>query len=170
MASETLCDAKFLRLVRSDGWEFVQRKNVSGIVGIIAITDERKLILVEQYRPPVGKNVIEIPAGLAGDGPNSRNEDLRLAAGRELEEETGYRAQQLTLLASGTASAGLCDEIINLFRAQGLQKIHDGGGDESEDILVHEVPLERVEQWLLEQMANNKLIDLKVYSALHFAK
>jgi len=89
MANEILCDAKYLRLVRANGWEFVQRKNVSGIVGIIAVTSDRKLILVEQYRPPVGKNVIEIPAGLAGDSPTTRNEDLALAAMRELEEETG---------------------------------------------------------------------------------
>ena len=116
MPTEILCDAKYLRLIRRENWEFVQRKNVTGIVGIIAITNDKKLILVEQYRPPVGKNVIEIPAGLAGDSPASRNEDLALAAARELEEETGYRAVRMVELATGTASAGLCDEIITLFR------------------------------------------------------
>src|SRR5688572_21917414 len=125
MASEILCDAKYLCLVRADGWEFVQRKHVSGIVGIIALTDDGKLILVEQYRPPVGKNVIEIPAGLAGDSASSAREELAAAAARELEEETGYHAGRMTLLASGTASAGLCDEIITLFRAEDLKKIHD---------------------------------------------
>src|SRR6478672_13194391 len=112
MPNEILCDAKYLRLIRKQGWEFVQRKNVSGIVGIIAITNDKRLILVEQFRPPVGKYVIEIPAGLAGDTATTKNEDLRLAASRELEEETGYRAARMTLLASGTASAGLCDEVI----------------------------------------------------------
>ena len=170
MASEILCDAKYLRLVRADGWEFVQRKNISGIVGIIAVTDDRKLILVEQFRPPVGKHVIEIPAGLSGDTPNSRNEDLKLAASRELEEETGYRAGRMTQVASGTASAGLCDEIITLFRAEQLEKISNGGGDESEDITVHEIPLDKVETWLQQQIKQNKLVDLKVYSALHFAR
>ena len=102
MAKQILCDAKYLRLLRSDGWEFVQRKNFSGIVGIIALTNDGKLILVEQYRPPVGENVIEIPAGLAGDSATSRNEDLWFAASRELEEEIGYRAKRMTLLASGT--------------------------------------------------------------------
>jgi len=170
MAGEILCDAKYLRLIRNDGWEFVQRKNVSGIVGIIAITSDRKLILVEQYRVPVGKNVIEIPAGLAGDSPTSKNEDLLLAASRELEEETGYRASRMTHLATGTASAGLCDEVITLFRAEDLQKIHPGGGDDSEDITVHEIPLDQVENWLRDQIKNNKLVDLKIYSALHFAR
>ncbi|HEV8293678.1 MAG TPA: NUDIX hydrolase [Tepidisphaeraceae bacterium] len=170
MPSEILCDAKYLRLIRANGWEFVQRKNVTGIVGIIALTHDRKLILVEQFRPPVGKNVIEIPAGLAGDTPSARDENLALAASRELEEETGYRAARMTLLASGTASAGLCDEIITLFRAEDLEKVHDGGGDASEEITVHEIPVDQVEHWLNAQLAQNKLVDLKVYSALHFAR
>jgi len=170
MANEILCDAKYLRLVRANGWEFIQRKNVSGIVGIIAVTSDRKLILVEQYRPPVGKNVIEIPAGLAGDSPTTRNEDLALAAMRELEEETGYRASRMIELVTGTASAGLCDEIITLFRAEGLQKLSAGGGDDNEHITVHEIPLEQVENWLRDQIRNNRLVDLKVYSALYFAR
>jgi ADP-ribose pyrophosphatase len=170
MANEILCDARYLRLVRNEGWEFVQRKNVSGIVGIIAVTNDRKLVLVEQYRPPVGKNVIEIPAGLAGDSAATRNDDLAAAAVRELEEETGYRAGRMIKVASGTASAGLCDEVIMLFRAEDLQKLGDGGGDESEAITVHEIPLDRVEEWLKEQIAQNKLVDLKVYSALYFAR
>ena len=170
MANEILCDAKYLRLVRRENWEFVQRKNVSGIVGIIAVTNDRKLILVEQYRPPVGKNVIEIPAGLAGDSPMTRNEDLVLAAARELEEETGYRASRMIELATGTASAGLCDEVITLFRAQDLQKTGAGGGDDSEDITVHEIPVDQVETWLRDQIKKNKLVDLKVYSALYFVR
>jgi ADP-ribose pyrophosphatase len=170
MASEILCDGKYLRLLRDDGWEFVQRKNVSGIVGIVAVTDDGKLILVKQYRRPVGKNVIEIPAGLAGDTPSAPNEELAIAASRELEEETGYRAGKMTRVASGTASAGLCDEIITLFRAEQLRRVHQGGGDESEEITVHEIPLDEVEEWLKGQMAERKLVDLKVYSALHFAR
>ena len=170
MPTEMLFDAKYLRLIRKDGWEFVQRKNVNGIVGVIAVTNDAKLILVEQFRPPVGKNVIEIPAGLAGDTAASRNEDLAVAAARELEEETGYRAARMIQLASGTASAGLCDEIITLFRAEGLEKIAAGGGDDSEDIIVHEISLVQVEHWLGEQTAHHKLVDLKVYSALHFAR
>ena len=74
----------------------------------------------------------------------------------------------MTELASGTASAGLCDEVITLFRADGLEKITAGGGDDSEDITVHEIPVNQVEQWLKQQTAQNKLADLKVYSALYF--
>jgi len=170
MSTEIAYDGKYLRLVNQNGWEFVQRKNISGIVGIVAVTDDKKLILVEQFRRPVGKNVIEIPAGLAGDTPSARNEDLAIAAARELEEETGYRAAKITHLASGTASAGLCDEIITLFRAEHLKKVHNGGGDPSEQITVHEIPLNQVEEWLARQTQKGKLVDLKVYSALYFAR
>jgi ADP-ribose pyrophosphatase len=171
MPTEIIHDGKYLQLVNQDGWEFVQRKNISGIVGIVAVTADRKLILVEQFRRPLGKYVIEIPAGLAGDSDSSRNEDLSIAAARELEEETGYRASRMTFLASGTSSAGLCDEIITLFRAEQLSKVHNGGGDSTEQITVHEIPLADVEHWLANQQnRHNKLIDLKVYSALHFAR
>src|SRR5947207_3295875 len=142
------CDGKHVQLVARGHWEFARRKNVSGIVGIVAITDDGKMILVEQDRPPVGKRVIEIPAGLAGDVESSRTEELAEAAKRELLEETGYEAANMQRLADGTTSAGITDEVITLFRATGLKKISAGGGDESETIDVHEVPVEHVESWL----------------------
>src|SRR5215212_4275674 len=159
MSRETIHDGKFLRLIRQDNYEFIQRKNISGIVGIFAVTDDNKIILVEQFRVPVGKRVIEIPAGLAGDSAETKNEDLSLAAARELEEETGYRAGRMTRLAAGVSSAGLCDEVITLFRAEELTKVSDGGGaDPSEDIQVHEIALDQLEGWLADQLTHhNKL-------------
>src|SRR5258705_10694131 len=134
MQKHIVYDGKYLQLVKQDNWEFVQRKNISGIVGIVAVTHEKKLILVEQFRVPVGKNGIEIPAGLAGDSADSSGESLEAAAARELEEETGYRAGTMTRIASGTASAGLADEIITIFVANDLTKVHDGKLDPSEKI------------------------------------
>src|SRR4051812_22417920 len=93
---KTLCDGKHIRLVQKGKWEFVERKKVSGIVGIVAVTDDGKLILVEQFRPPVNKRVIEIPAGLAGDVAGREEESLETAARRELLEETGYEAREMT--------------------------------------------------------------------------
>ena len=166
---ETLADGKFIQLVRQGKWEYAKRKGVSGIVGIVAVTDDRKLVLVEQDRPPVGKRVIELPAGLAGDVAGSETEALADAARRELLEETGYEAQEMVQVAEGAASAGMTDEIITLFLATGLRKTGEAEGDGSEDITVHEVPLDEAARWLEARAAEGRLIDLKVYGGLYFA-
>lgn len=166
----TLYDGKYLRLVQRDDWQFVQRKNINGIVGIIALTPENRLILIEQYRVPLAASVIEIPAGLSGDEPGAPGEPLTDAARRELLEETGYHADAFEQVAQGSSSAGLTDELITLFVARGLRKIGAGGGDASEKIIVHEVPLDEVEPWLKQQTDRGAIIDLKVHAALHFAQ
>jgi ADP-ribose pyrophosphatase len=166
----TVFEGKHIRLVKQGKWEFAQRKGVSGIVAILAVTDDLKLVLVEQFRMPVGKNVIELPAGLAGDVAGSETEELATAAARELMEETGYEARDMTYLAVGVPSAGITDEVITLFRATGLRKTGEGKGDGSEQITLHEVPLAQVEQWLEQKVKEGHLIDLKVYSGLYFAR
>jgi ADP-ribose pyrophosphatase len=157
-----------LSLVRRGTWEYVTRPGVTGIVGILAVTTEGRLLLVEQYRPPVGKRVIEIPAGLAGDGADVAGEELAAAAARELEEETGYRAGRMELLASGPPSAGVSDEMIALYRAHEVKKVSAGGGDEHEDITVHEVAVGEVEGFLEEKRKQGLLVDLKVYAGMYF--
>ena len=166
----TLHKGRFISLVRTGQWEFVKRRRISGIVGIVAVTREKKLILVEQFRPPLNANVIELPAGLAGDVAGSESEDLADAARRELLEETGYEAGGMKRLAAGAASAGLSDEVVTLYLATRLKKVGPGHGDGSEQITTHEVPLERVETWLKKQEKAGKVIDLKVFAGLHFAR
>ncbi|HEX8911705.1 MAG TPA: NUDIX hydrolase [Humisphaera sp.] len=169
-AETSLFEGKYIRVVKQRNWEFVRRKGVSGIVGIVAVTDDGKLILVEQHRPPVGKDVVELPAGLAGDVAGSESEELATAARRELLEETGYEAERMEQVAAGAASAGLSDEVITLFRATGLRKTGAGEGDGHEQITTHEVPVAEVEAWLDRQVAAGKLVDLKVYAGLWFAR
>ncbi len=154
--------------IRED-WEFVRRKNISGIVGIVAVTDEGKLVLVEQYRVPAGKYVIELPAGLAGDTVDGEGEDLEMAARRELLEETGYKAGSMQQLFEGLSSAGLTDEKITFFLAKKLHKAGKGGGEGNERIIVHEVPIKEVPLWLGRQEQRGAAVDLKVYSALAVA-
>jgi ADP-ribose pyrophosphatase len=166
---EIVAEGKHVALVRKGGWEFARRKGISGIVGIVAVTDDRRLLLVEQDRPPVNARVIELPAGLAGDAKEHAGEDLEVAARRELLEETGYESRRMQRLAAGAASAGMTDEVITLFRATGLKKTGAGDGDGSEDITLHEVPLEGIRDWLAAREREGKLIDLKVYGALYFA-
>ena len=170
-AAETtiLAEGKHLRLVRRGGWEYAERTRISGIVAIIAVTDDRRLILVEQHREPVRRRVLEIPAGLAGDGPGAEDDSLPAAAQRELLEETGYTAAEMEPLFEGPPSAGMSTEIVTFFRARGLQRVSAGGGDSTEEIVVHVIPLSDVQAFLSETAARGVLIDPKVYAALYFA-
>jgi ADP-ribose pyrophosphatase len=166
---KTIAEGRHLRLVSRGGWEYAERGRVTGIVVIVAVTPENKVILVEQNRPPVGGRVIELPAGLAGDVAGAESEDLAEAARRELLEETGYAAESFTLLFAGPPSAGLSSEVLTFFRAKGLTKVAAGGGDDSEDIQIHEVPLENITQWLLERAKTQGIfIDPKIFAGLFF--
>ena len=165
---KTLYDGKHIRLVQQGKWEFARRAKSSGIVGIVAVTREGKLLLVEQFRPPVGKRVIDLPAGLAGDVAGHEMEELASAARRELLEETGYEAKVMKPLAEGPPSAGMSDEVITMFLARGLKKTGDGAGDGSEDITLHEVAVSRVPTFLKRKAREGCLIDLKVYGGLYF--
>lgn len=168
MSRRVLAEGKFLRLVDEDTWEFVERTNASGIVLIAAQTDADELVLVEQFRPPVKAQVIELPAGLVGDIPGDEDEALVSAAFRELEEEAGYRAQRMELLMVAPDSAAKSSSMIHIFRAHGLTRVGEGGGDETETIAVHVVPMDGLLAWLGAQRASGKLIDTRVYSVLPF--
>ncbi len=165
-----LHEGRFLRFMNRNGWEYVQRKNISGIVLVVAVTDDDEVLLVEQFRPPVGQNVIELCAGLAGDIPGQEDEDLTVAARRELLEECGYEAETMEFLMEGPPAQGLCDEYITFFKASGLRKVDDGGGDESEDIIVHKVKLKGIDAWFDAQRKLGKMIDPKVYAGLYFVR
>jgi len=169
MADEVRYAGRFLRMVARDGWEFVERGGVSGVVGIVAVTDNRKLLLVEQFRPPVERRVIELPAGLAGDVSGAEDEPLENAVQRELEEETGYRAGHVRFLGESPTSAGLTSETICMFEATGLERVFDGGGDSSESIIVHEIELSRLRIWLAEQVESGWMADLKIHAGLAMA-
>jgi ADP-ribose pyrophosphatase len=168
MDREILYDGKYLRLMRTGHWEYAERVGICGIVGIVAVTPEGALLLVEQHRPPVHAPVIELPAGLAGDHPGTDNEALADAAARELLEETGYAAETMTLLTAGPPSAGTTSEVITLFRADGLRRAGDGGGDHTESITVHAVPLPEVPAWLEARRQAGALIDQRIYTGLWF--
>lgn len=164
----TLHTSKFLALVKEGHWEYVDRTNATGAAIIVAVTEERKLLLVEQYRIPVHARTIELPAGIIGDEPGSSDEAHAEAARRELVEETGFEASHMVALTHGPSSGGLTSETVTLFQAANLRRVGAGGGVAHENITVHEVPLSTVHEWLEAQAKSGALVDPKVYAGLYF--
>lgn len=169
MADDTiLLEGEYLRLCRVDTWEYVERVNARGAVVIVAVTPDDELLLVEQPRMPMRGPVIELPAGLVGDIVGEEDEHMAIAAERELAEETGYHAARLEFLTAGPPSAGLAGEVLSFYRAHDLTQVGEGGGDASENITVHRVPLDGVEPWLATQRDAGIWVDPKVYIGLYF--
>lgn len=161
---------KYLELIREDTWEYVRRTPSGGVVVIVPMTREGKVIFVEQFRRPVEAQVIEWPAGLVNDKASHADETAETAARRELLEETGYEAEHVSLLVQGPVSSGLSSEIITFYQALDAVKTGAGGGDATESIKVHEVPLKEADLWLYEMEKKGFLIDPKVYAGLYFLK
>lgn len=164
--TEVVASGRHLRLSRRNGWEFAERTGVAGVVVIVAVTDDGNLLLTDQFRPPVEQRVIDLPAGLAGDGDHANDEPLENAARRELREETGYTAETMQQLAVGPSSAGLTSELLTFFLAGNLTRVDDGGGDSSENITVHALPLDSIGSRLRELEQTGACIDPKIYAGL----
>ena len=125
------------------------------------------MVLVEQFRPPVQRNVVELPAGLSSDLDEHPDEALVSAAQRELLEETGYTAAAWTELGWSYSSPGLTDESLFFFLAEQLTQTAAGGGDEHEAITIHRVPRQHVASWLREREMTT---DLKIFAGLMMAQ
>lgn len=157
-------EGRFIIAKTRGKWEYVSRSRGIGAAVILAIDeapDGRHIILVDQYRVPLSRRCIELPAGLVGDGDEA-DEAPSFAAARELEEETGYRAAGMDDLGKFYSSPGMVSESFSLFRARGLTRIGDGGGTPGEDIIVHRVPLDGLETWLAARRAEDYAIDVKL--------
>ncbi len=163
---QTIAAGRFLRLLKDGKWEYVDRVNVRDVAVIVAVTSEREIVLVEQYRIPVRSNMIELPAGLVGDEEGFEEEGLMDAANRELEEETGYRAAQMKILTRAPSSGGMTSELITFLQASNLVKVGTGGGVGDENIKVHLVPVAQLRNWLVQREEEGFLIDPKIYAGL----
>ncbi|KPF51430.1 NUDIX hydrolase [Novosphingobium sp. AAP1] len=163
---ETRWEGRFITAKTRGRWEYVGRaRNIRAAV-ILAITDAREVILVEQFRVPLGRPCIELPAGLIGDDDSSAGEDAGLAALRELEEETGYRATRMEPLGEFWSSPGMVSESFTLFRAHGLARVSAGGGVEGEGITVHHVPLDGMADYIAARRAEGMAVDVKILTLL----
>jgi ADP-ribose pyrophosphatase len=161
----TIAEGRHLRLVRRGTWEFVDRMKGTGVVAIVALTDDGRLVLVEQFRAPLERSVIELPAGVAGDRHGIEDESLEAAARRELLEETGYEAGAMEAVLTAATSAGITNEEIVFFVAGGVRRVGPGGGDETEDITVHTVPLPDLLAWTRRMQRERGVgVDAKVFT------
>lgn len=133
-----------------------------GAVAIIAMTDEGKIVFVEQYRKPLERSLIEIPAGKL-----ELNEAPEITAVRELEEETGYTTEQMQYVTSFYTSPGFADELMHVYFTDELIKLEEAVPlDEDEFVEVHYLSLEEAEKYVLEQ----KIYDAKTAYAILYLR
>lgn len=130
-----------------------------GAVAVIAITKDNELVLVRQFRTPTGKILLEIPAGVPGQG-----ETGEAAARRELEEETGYRAKKIKKIWQAYSSPGYSNEIIQFFLARDMTLMKQKT-DEDELIEVDLVDLDLC----LDLVRTNKIEDSKTIMGVMMA-
>ena len=156
---ETVWQGKWIVAKRQGKWEYVARARGIEAAVIVAI-DDGHVLLVEQYRVPLGRRCLELPAGLIGDDHDG---DTALdAARRELEEETGYRAAHVEDLGYFHSSPGMVTEGFTLVRATGLTKVGEGGGIGDEEIVVHRVALDDIPALVAAKRADGLAIDVKL--------
>ena len=157
---EIVWQGKFVTAKTRGKWEYVSRSRGIRAAVILAIDAEDHVLLVEQFRVPLGKPCIELPAGLIGDGDEDETDEV--AAARELEEETGYRADHMEVLGEFWSSPGMVTESYSLLRAHGLTQVGPGGGTDSENITVHRVPLAGISQAVASWRKAGYAIDTKL--------
>ena len=164
--STTVWAGKFLTVQTEGTWEYVERRGQIAAAVIVAI-DAGDVILVEQFRVPLGRACLELPAGLVGD--ETAGESVAVAAGRELEEETGYRAAAIEDLGLFYSSPGMTSESFTIVRATGLTRVGEGGGAGDEDITVHLVPVAEVASYVQRARDAGLAIDAKLLLVLDVA-
>ena len=161
-SEQIVWQGKFLTTKTCGRWEYVSRARGIRAAVILAIDPEDHVILVEQYRIPLGKRCIELPAGLVGDSEEVAGEDAAAAAARELEEETGFRAARMENIGEFYSSPGMVTESFTLLRAHGLTRVGEGGGTEGEDITVHRVPRAAISAAVAQWRADGMGIDTRL--------
>jgi len=154
---------RFITAKTRGKWEYVSRARGIKAAVILAV-DKDHVLLVEQYRVPLGAPCLELPAGLIGD--ETEGESIEIAAARELEEETGYRAGRIERIGEFHSSPGMVSESFFLVRARELEKIGEGGGTDGEDIVVHRIALSQMVVFVEERRASGCAIDAKLLMLL----
>jgi ADP-ribose pyrophosphatase len=158
-AREVKWQGKFVTAVKDGRWEYVERTGRVTAVVILA-EHEGNFLLVEQPRVPTGRRCLELPAGLIGDVGD--DDDVEIAARRELEEETGFCAERIELLGEFYSAPGILAESFTLVRATGLTRTGAGGGVDGEDIVTHLVPRGEIAEFIAAKRAEGLGMDAKL--------
>lgn len=166
-------EGRFIVAKQRGRWEYVGRARGIRAAAIIALDEDpdgtRHVILVSQYRVPLGRFSLEIPAGLVGDDEGKSGEAAIDAAARELEEETGYTAAKMEVLGEFYSSPGMVSECFTLLRATGLTRVSEGGGTDSENIVTHRVALTDLPRFVAEWRAAGHAVDVRIALFLNWA-
>ena len=165
----TVWQGRFITAKVKGNWEYVGRARGIRAAVILAVDSDASgehVILVKQFRVPLGRNCVELPAGLIGDEDHFVGEDATIAAARELEEETGYRAARLEVIGEFYSSPGMVSESYTLIRAHDLTQVGPGGGTEGENITVHRVALADIPAFIAQRRALGDAIDGKLLLVL----
>jgi ADP-ribose pyrophosphatase len=160
----TVWAGKFIAAKVKGKWEYVSRTRGIKAAVILAVDSDDHVLLVEQFRVPLGRPAIEFPAGLIGD--HGEDEDATIAANRELEEETGYRAARMEVIGEFYSSPGMVTESFTLLRAHDLTQVGPGGGVDGEDITVHRVPVAGIAEFIAASRRRGLGIDVRLLMLL----
>jgi len=163
-AAETMWAGRYIAVRKQGSWEYAERAHGIGAAVIVAVDDAGFVLLVEQYRVPIGRVCLELPAGLVGD--DTQGESIASAAARELEEETGYRAASIVERGEFFSSPGMTSERFTLVVATRLQRVGAGGGDSDENITVHRVAIDQVAGFIAARRDAGIAIDAKLLMLL----
>ena len=160
---EIVWQGRFITTKTRGKWVYVSRARGIKAAVILAI-DDGHVLLVEQFRVPLGANCLELPAGLIGD--DTEGERLEDAAARELEEETGFRAARIERIGEFYSSPGMVSESFFFVRAHGLERVGEGGGVDGENIIVHRIPIGSMADFIATKRSEGCVMDAKLLTLL----
>lgn len=161
-SEQVMWAGRFITAKTRGKWEYVTRSRGIRAAVILAVDAQDHVLLVEQFRVPLGKPCLELPAGLIGDHDDVAGEDAIVAAARELEEETGYRAARIEVVGEFYSSPGMVSESFTLLTAHDLTRVGTGGGVDGEDITVHRVPIGGLEEFIAGARQRGLGIDVRL--------